>query len=419
MEGAVSGDLRNRQKGGFPVAGLRILMMIHRQADNSPYCFYVHEQAKALRARGHEVVVIACVGVMPMMARLRPAQAAVAAATPGEAVIDGIPVYYPRCLTLGNAGERLLGGRLLARAALPIARRLHREKPFDLVHAHMLPRDGHAGLLVARALGIPMALTVHGTDIFAYFKPGETPWRRNARIAREADALMAVSGLLLSRVAPYRGEGKLTRVVPNGVDLSLIPEKTRNRPRAVISVGTLKARKCMDRTLEAFAGLAGEFPDATLTIVGIGEMEAQLRARIGELGLEGRVTLTGGLPHEEVLSRMAQSDLFVLPSWGEGYGIVYIEAMAAGCIAVGARGEGIEDTIRDGENGFLVPAGDVDETERVMRAVFAHPQDYAALRERGRQDARALTWARNARLTEDVYRQALRGGRQSDAQNRH
>ena len=397
MEGAVSGDLRNRQKGGFPVAGLRILMMIHRQADNSPYCFYVHEQAKALRARGHEVVVIACVGVMPMMARLRPAQAAVAAATPGEAVIDGIPVYYPRCLTLGNAGERLLGGRLLARAALPIARRLHREKPFDLVHAHML----------ARALGIPMALTVHGTDIFAYFKPGETPWRRNARIAREADALMAVSGLLLSRVAPYRGEGKLTRVVPNGVDLSLIPEKTRNRPRAVISVGTLKARKCMDRTLEAFAGLAGEFPDATLTIVGIGEMEAQLRARIGELGLEGRVTLTGGLPHEEVLSRMAQSDLFVLPSWGEGYGIVYIEAMAAGCIAVGAKGEGIEDTITDGENGFLVPAGDIGETRRVMRAVFEDRAAYAALRERGRQDARALTWEKNAERTEAVYREML------------
>ena len=116
---------------------------------------------------------------------------------------------------------------------------------------------------------------------------------------------------------------------------------------------------------------------------------------------------------------MAQSDLFVLPSWGEGYGIVYIEAMAAGCIAVGARGEGIEDTITDGENGFLVPAGDIDETERVMRAVFAQPQAYAALRERGRQTARALTWARNAQLTEDVYRQALRGGRQSDAQNRH
>lgn len=94
----------------------------------------------------------------------------------------------------------------------------------------------------------------------------------------------------------------------------------------------------MDRTLEAFARLADEYPDATLTIVGIGEMEEQIRARIEQLGLQSRVTLTGGLPHEEVLRRMAQSDLFVLPSWGEGYGIVYIEAMAAGCIAVGAKG---------------------------------------------------------------------------------
>lgn len=398
---------------------LRILMMIHRQADNSPYCFYVHEQAKALMARGHEVVVISAVGVTPMMKRLRPGQAEVAARTPKEAVIDGVRVIYPRYLTLGNAGERLLGGRLLAQSALPVARRLHREKPFDLVHAHMLPRDGHAGLLVARALGIPFALTVHGTDIFHYFIPGQTPWPRNVNIAREADALMAVSSLLMSRVAPYRGEGKRSYVVPNGVDLSLVPEKTDNTPCAVISVGTLKARKCMDRTLEAFARLAGDYPDATLTIVGIGEMEAQLRARIAELGLEGRVTLTGGLPHEEVLLRMAKSDLFVLPSWGEGYGIVYIEAMAAGCIAVGAKGEGIEDTITDGENGFLVPAGDIDATERVMRTVFENRERYAALREQGRQDARALTWARNAQTVEEIYFELLNSGGNNHAQTRH
>lgn len=386
---------------------LRILMMIHRQADNSPYCFYVHEQAKALKARGHEVVVISCMGVLPMMERLRPKLAEVNARTPKQDVIDGIPVYYPRCLTMGNSGEKYLGGRLLAAAALPIARRLHKEKPFDIVHAHMLPRDGHAGMLVARALKIPFALTVHGTDIFHYFIPGKTPWARNQMIAREADALMAVSNLLMSRVAPYRGEGKISRIVPNGVDLSLVPDVTDNVPRTVISVGTLKARKCMDRTLEAFAHLADEYPDAKLTIVGIGEMESQLKARIAQLGLGDRVEMTGGLPHEQVIQRMAGSDLFVLPSWGEGYGIVYIEAMAAGCISVGAVGEGIEDTITDGENGFLVPAGDVDEIERVMRSVFENRDQYAALRAKGQRDAKQLTWARNAQTVEAIYLEAI------------
>ena len=394
-------------------------MMIHRQADNSPYCFYVHEQAKALRAQGHDVTVISCVGVMPLMEKFRPALAETDKKTPPKDVIDGIPVYFPRCLTLGNAGEKAIGGWLLYRAALPIAQKLHWEKPFDIVHAHMLPRDGHAGLLTARALGVPVALTVHGTDIFHYFIPGREPWKRNIRIARDVDALMAVSNLLMSRVAPYRGEGKLSRVVQNGVDLSLVPTNEKKKPRSVISVGTLKARKCMDRTLEAFARLADEYPDATLTIVGIGEMEGQLRARIGQLGLQERVALTGGLPHEEVLRRMAQSDLFVLPSWGEGYGIVYIEAMAAGCIAVGAKDEGIADTITDGENGFLVPAGGIDETERVMRQVFAHPERYEALRQKGMQAARGLTWARNAEQTAEVYREAIEHWRKEHAQARH
>lgn len=398
---------------------MRVLMMIHRQADNSPYCFYVHEQAKALRAQGHDVTVISCVGVMPMMQKLRPVLAETDRRTPKKDVIDGIPVYFPRCLTLGNAGEKAIGGWLLYRAALPIAKALHREKPFDIVHAHMLPRDGHAGLLLARALGVPVALTVHGTDIFHYFIPGKEPWKRNIRIAQDVDALMAVSNLLMSRVAPYRGEDRLSRVVPNGVDLSLVPNDEKRKPRSVISVGTLKARKCMDRTLEAFVRLADEYPDATLTIVGIGEMEEQLRARIGQLGLQSRVTLTGGLPHEEVLRRMAQSDLFVLPSWGEGYGIVYIEAMAAGCIAVGAKDEGIADTITDGENGFLVPAGDIDETERVMRQVFAHPEAYEALRQKGMQSAHGLTWARNAEKTAEVYREAIEHWRKEHAQARH
>ncbi|MCR4708553.1 MAG: glycosyltransferase [Clostridiales bacterium] len=381
---------------------MRILMMIHRQDDASPYCFYVHEQAKALKARGHEVTVISCLPLPPLAARFRPSCVALDRRTPREAVVDGIPVYYPRCISLGNSGERLFGGQFLARAALPIARRLHEAKPFDVVHAHMLPRDGHAGLIVSRALGVPLVLTVHGTDVLHYFILGEKPWNRNVKIAREADALLAVSSLLMERVAPYRPSG-FRMVVPNGVDLSLIPEDTENIPRKILSVGTLKARKCMDRTLEAFSRIAGDFPDATLTIVGVGPMEGQLRGRISELGLSDRVTLTGGLPHEEVLRLMAKSDVFVLPSWGEGYGIVYIEAMAAGMIAVGAEDEGIRDTIKDGENGFLVPAGDADAVERVLREIFLDEASYAVLRERGRQAARALTWERNAATMEQIY----------------
>ncbi len=383
---------------------LRILMMIHRQDDNSPYCFYVHEQAKALRDLGHEVVVISCVGVPPLASSLRPSLAELNKRTPREAKVDGIQVYYPRYLTLGNQGERMLGGRFMAQAAMRLAATLHAQRPFNVLHAHMLPRDGHAGLLISRKLGIPFVLTVHGTDVLHYFEQGKKPWARNIRIVKQADALLAVSSLLMARVAPYR-EKRVTRIVPNGVDLSLIPEHHENVPRRILSVGTLKQRKCMDRTLEAFAGIAEEWKDATLTIIGIGPMEGQLKSRIKELGLEDRVTLTGGLPHEEVLRQMSEDDVFVLPSWGEGYGIVYIEAMASGMIAVGAKNEGIADTIIDGVNGFLVPAGDTKATEAVLRRIFADEQALASLREAGRQAALQLTWKRNAESMDEIYRE--------------
>ena len=81
--------------------------------------------------------------------------------------------------------------------------------------------------------------------------------------------------------------------------------------------------------------------------------------------------------------------------------------------------EGIADTITDGENGFLVPAGDIDETERVMRQVFAHPEAYEALRQKGMRSAHELTWARNAEKTAEVYREAIEHWRKEHAQAGH
>ena len=75
--------------------------------------------------------------------------------------------------------------------------------------------------------------------------------------------------------------------------------------------------------------------------------------------------------------------------------------------------------ITDGENGFLVPAGDTDAVERVMRAVFAHPEAYEALRARGMRDARELTWAHNAEITAGVYREAIEHWRKEHAQAGH
>jgi glycosyltransferase involved in cell wall biosynthesis len=152
-----------------------------------------------------------------------------------------------------------MGGYALYRASLPVLERIRRTEPVQLVHAHMIDRDGHCGYLLSRKTGLPYVVTGHGTDVLRYFVPGQTPHRRNIRTVQKADALCAVSSMLMKRVAPYRPDG-ISRIVPNGVDLSLVPENEKRIPFSILSVGTLKARKCMDKTLEAFSGLAQEFP---------------------------------------------------------------------------------------------------------------------------------------------------------------
>ncbi len=388
---------------------MHVLMLIHRLADNSPYCLYVHERAKALRELGHRVTVIAPVPWLPGYGWLRPSQARIMRDTPKQAQADGMQIYYPRYLSLGNTGARLVGGWPMYRAVLPILRRIHREHPVDILHAHMLPIEGHAALRLGKTLGIPAALTVHGTDVFHYFdEPGEQarqPWKRNRRIAAEIPLLMAVSEKLARRVRPYRAAP--LPVLHNGVDLSLIPARQGAAPQALISVGTLKARKCMHTTLAAFCALAPEFPQATLTIVGDGPDRPDLEAQARAHGLQDRVTLTGPIPHEEVFARMAASDAFIMPSYGEGEGIVYIEAMAAGCVAVGSQDEGIAELITDGYNGYLVPAGDTQALIPVMRALFVGGEAVETIRRRGSQDARRLTWAFNAQEAAALYRQTI------------
>ena len=380
-----------------------ILMLIHRLADASPYSFFVHEQARALVQRGHKVSVISPVSIPPMMDKFRPDWAKIVRDTPEHLLLDGVEISFPRCLSFGDRGEKLIGGQLYLQAALPIARKLNRACPVDLVHAHTIPRDGHAGMQIAKALGVPFAVTGHGTDVIRYFGNDNMPWKRNIEIVRRADALMAVSSNLMARLLPYRSPEQISEVVHNGIDFSLLPEGEVRKPGRILTVGSLKKRKCMDTTIAAFAEIVDKFPKAELRIVGIGELQNALMQQISDLNLTGRARLMGGMPHAEVMREMAEADLFVLPSYGEGYGVVYLEAMAAGCVTIGALGEGITDTIQDGVNGRLVPAGDKDAVRDAMDWALSHPEDTRAMREHARASARLLTWAANAEKTEQVY----------------
>ena len=93
---------------------------------------------------------------------------------------------------------------------------------------------------------------------------------------------------------------------------------------------------------------------------------------------------------------MAKATYFVMPSKPEGFGIVYLEAMANRCVTVGTQGEGIADLIESGRNGFLVPADDVQAVVSAVESCMADPQMAERVAQAGYDSAIGLTWENNA-----------------------
>lgn len=143
--------------------------------------------------------------------------------------------------------------------------------------------------------------------------------------------------------------------------------------RKFIYVGEMIERKYPMEVLDA---LQMAFPgaDYSMTYVGNGQLLDDLRKRVAAEGLADRVQILGKIPRNEIRERYDEADCMIMISRGEAYGLVYLEAMARGCITIASRNEGFDGIIVDGENGFLCKAGDAEELARILRRIEALPQ---------------------------------------------
>jgi glycosyltransferase involved in cell wall biosynthesis len=150
------------------------------------------------------------------------------------------------------------------------------------------------------------------------------------------------------------------------------------RPRRAVGFTVSTAARLVERKkihvlIEAFAAFLREVPGARLVVIGEGPERPRLERLAAQLGAAQAIRFTGHVAHREVVTRIAESNVFMLPSIRESLGTVYFEAMSQGVPVVGTVGEGIADFIADGEDGFLVPPDDPAPLVRVMRALHATP----------------------------------------------
>lgn len=295
-------------------------------------------------------------------------------------------------LPLVPEGVRIidLGAKRLRSALAPLRDYLEAERP-DALLAAMWPLTTVAQLAVLGMKQRPrLVLSEHCALLEQYAGQRGTlaALRASLRGYRFADGLVAVSASLGAEIATLAGlpSARVT-TIHNPIDPPL--RSNRLSPwdgctgKRILAVGKLKAQKNQVLLIDAFARLAA---DATLAIVGEGELRPQLEAQIAALGLQDRVLLPGfsATPGDWY----AGADLFVLPSEYEGFGNVLVEAMHCGLPVVATDCPyGPAEVLGHGQWGRLVPRGDPAALAAAITAELAAPRDEVAQRARAAQFA--------------------------------
>lgn len=217
-----------------------------------------------------------------------------------------------------NGRNHPIRRKLLLRKMLQRAfEQVHREHPFDLVHTFWLNEATLWGVELARVFGIPCVATAMGQDVL----PENTFLR--SLYKRPPDMVITLSGFQQAELR--RTNGMRSEVIPHGIDPGLCTpcEKTIS----IIGVGNLIPLKNYDYFIRVCAELRKERPDIVVYLVGTGTERKQLERLIRIHGLEEVVTLAGQLPYEETLQLLARSKVLLHPSWFEGFGMVFTEAL--------------------------------------------------------------------------------------------
>ena len=396
---------------------MRILILSHMYPNNiNPvYGVFVHQQALALNKVGGQCQVICPVSYAPYPLTVVKAKWRNCASISRETIIDGIPIKYPRVLNLPGGSLVHTMGALWYYNLRRMVQSLHAQFPFEIIHSHVALPDGHAGVLLAKELGLPTLTFIHGNDFHATLRRGKKYRAALCRVIAKSDRVVTVSDKLKGIGVSLFGDSSPFVTIPNGVDLQRVYQgrsslKEEYEGKVILlAVGNLKEPKGIDLIIKALARLAKGHPQLQLLIIGQGPEGNALRSLADQLNLANQVAFLGQLTHAQVMEYMSVADVFVLPSWEEGFGVVYIEAMAHGVPVIACQGQGIADVIVDGENGILVEPQSVESLVAALEKLLSNRNWAQKLGVRGQEYVSThLTWEENAIKVLELSRELVK-----------
>jgi glycogen(starch) synthase len=291
---------------------------------------------------------------------------------------------------------------------------------FDLVHSHDWLVAG-AAKLAARQIARPWLVTVHATEFgrhqgWVQNHPQSHIHAAERAMVRSADHLITCSRYMRVHVANVFGvrPSKIT-AIPNGIDPRDLEPVAADLPalraayaapddRLVLLVGRLVYEKGFHLALDALAPVVRRIGGVRFVVAGTGSAEAELKRQARRLGLAGHGVFVGWVGDDMLHSLYRVSDLCIVPSLYEPFGLVALEAMASGCLCVVADTGGLREVVPvEGTVGLRFPSRDATALRGVLERVLTDDTARRQLVAEAREHVLRFDWAEVARRTAEIY----------------
>lgn len=372
-----------------------IVILSHVTFDDSPYCRFVHDHARELAKQGYRVVVLAAIHWLPILSCFQKyKQKFMRQNRKRVQTIDGVEVIYKKVLSVSNLlynSKINLNGILYYFGVKNIIKKILKENDTVLIDAHTFKVEGYVAKKIKQKYGIFTTVTLHGTSFERNLKT------KNGRKAikdvfNAVDYAVCVSNKIQKSLIELNIKNSV--VIYNGINMKSKIQKKQKF--SIISAGNMIKSKNFDITIKVVKDLSEIYKDIHLTIVGEGAEREKLEELVKKLKLEDTVDFTGYLNNDDVLDYMGKSEIFLMPSSPEGFGIVYAEAMHNKCITIGTKNEGIDGFIINGKNGFLVNT-DEEEITNLIDKIYKNEYNLQNIRDNAYKTVEKLTWEQNAK----------------------
>jgi len=297
-------------------------------------------------------------------------------------------------------------------AALLVEKK-HRQRPYDVVHVHDWI-SARAGMDVTRRTGLPLVSTVHSTEYDRTADLWPFGWILGVEreMVQNSDQVITVSKrsaqLLQEKFGASRGK---VNVIYNAIDSSKFPkhreflrDSNGKKTKVVLYHGRLSVQKGVEFFLRAAQKVISKDRNVRFLVSGKGDLLPRLVELAFDLGISENVMFLGYVSDDQLKRILCTSDVFVLPSVSEPFGIVALESMASGTPTIVSKTSGVGERVK---NCLKVDFWDTDEMASKILSILSYDPLYEEMRENSIAETASITWDDVARQTVDVYQKAM------------